>query len=1044
MKFENLLLCFCVATCWASVHASVQFITHRGDMAVERENSLDAVRRAHAYGASGCEIDVRMRGDGVLALGHSTLEPGADTLESVLRYMAVNGMFPLLDVKEPNAEKSAVEMVRRHGLLGKTMTIVYSAAAAKRQKQMAPEMSPFILMHRKQGETDDAFLARYLEAKGESGADGAFLSTCSPALTKRFQDKGFRVMFGSFTSPQSVGAYARAADFMIVDDPAFAGDCSGIEHDIPVRECDAATEWRLLSRELQHRSRRRNAPKGSPEGYFPPADEVCDRQALVWKEDNDPLDVLLRRTRALADDLGDSVPAGFLHDLKRLEERAAAVYFVDRDARYDIFRKVMAVRRKIAFANPLVKSIDRLVFITREPMPPDEYNWGTHMCDQFFGFHATLKGLVTKSGLFVLEQPFSSSPKANEIACGKTIESGPWKGRKLSRRGGFLSPDLSYDGKEILFSYTVGEPSIRKWNENTTFHIFSIGSDGKNLRMLTNGDKNDLFPCWMPDGRIVFCSERRGGYGRCHHRECPNFTLHSMNADGTGMECLSPHETNEWEPSIDNNGMIVYTRWDYVDRGFNQAHHPWIVYPDGHDPREFNGNTRTRQSVGPHFVQSIRAIPGSRKYVATACGHHTLERGSLIMIDPAVPDDNAMSAVKRITPDQLFPESEFMDWSIRSSGAYASPWPLSEKYFLCIYDGDANGQYGDVDCLRRHYSITLVDVFGNKIRVYRDPAISCMEPIPLRARPRPPIIPSHIKKGDPTTAVCIDVTNSRYPFPEGVEPKFLRIWQVLPKVSPIVGEPRLGVADQTPGRQCLGTVPVEKDGSVYFKVPENIPLFFQVLDAEGCAIQTMRSATYLRSGERLTCNGCHENRHGAMRPASVMTAGAVDALKRAPSEIVPEVEGSKPYNYPRLVQGVFDRKCISCHSPDKKIFDAARMPNLTKGDIGKNPYHFHTSYIDLIGRGMVQYYTHSYKGPNWTKVGLYGDPFTFAYSEPGKVGARASKLYKVLKAGHHGVQLEPDDWRRLTLFMDAQGAYISHDHDAKAQLEGKIVQPILQ
>ena len=68
----------------------------------------------------------------------------------------------------------------------------------------------------------------------------------------------------------------------------------------------------------------------------------------------------------------------------------------------------------------------------------------------------------------------------------------------------------------------------------------------------------------------------------------------------------------------------------------------------------------------------------------------------------------------------------------------------------------------------------------------------------------------------------------------------------------------------------------------------------------------------------------------------------------------------------------------------------------------------------------------------------------FPYSEPGKIGARGSKLYQMLKKGHHGVRLSEDDWRRLVLFMDASGAYLSHDHDVDAQLQGRVVEPVLE
>jgi hypothetical protein len=129
------------------------------------------------------------------------------------------------------------------------------------------------------------------------------------------------------------------------------------------------------------------------------------------------------------------------------------------------------------------------------------------------------------------------------------------------------------------------------------------------------------------------------------------------------------------------------------------------------------------------------------------------------------------------------------------------------------------------------------------------------------------------------------------------------------------------------------------------------------------------------------------------------------------------------------------------------------MPDLEKGDIAKNRYNFHTSYIELTNRELYQYYTKVYKGEVWSKKGPKSDDFVQSYSEPGKVGARASRLYEVLggpssadpKPGkHHGVRLSPDEWRRLTLFMDAQGAYISHDHDARAQCEGIVVPPVME
>jgi hypothetical protein len=786
--------------------------------------------------------------------------------------------------------------------------------------------------------------------------------------------------------------------------------------------------------------------------------EERDRQAynasaLILSSDRDPADIVARRTRALWNDLSAS------DDVKKEGQALAALEQAVRDtpvtdsaARTELYLKLCAVRRTVMFANPLLKGIDRLAFVTREALPPNEYDFGTHMADQYFGFHATLRGTTRGNGLYVLENPWSDTPKVRNLLADSVIESGARKGQKLGN-GGYLAPDVSYDGKQILFCYTDGEPQIRVWNDQTTFHIFRCNADGSGLVQLTDGSVNDLDPCWLPNGRIVFISERRGGFGRCHRREVPTYTLHSMFEDGSDIVCLSPHETNEWQPSVDNNGMIVYTRWDYVDRGFNQAHHLWLTTPDGRDARELNGNEHRSERTAPHLVGDARAIPGSSKYIAVAGGHHTQTRGSLIVIDPSVADDGAMSQIRRFTPDQVLPEAEGPLAYDKASGAYASPWPLSEKVALCVYDPLANAQYGYIDWRARRYAIALIDAFGNKETLYTHPEISCLSPIPLRACVKPPVLahatlvgrprlengekPAPVAKDQlPKTAKVglINVYNTRYPFPEGTKIKSLHVWQVLPKVKPMVGCPRLGVCDQICGRQFLGTVPVEADGSAYFEVPVGVEIFFHAVDDKGLAVQGMRSATYTAPGETLMCNGCHEQRVGVARAPSRETPLA---MRRAPSAIEPGMDGTRPFNYPRLVQPVLDAKCVSCHGEKRK----EKMPDLRKGNYAADKYLFYTSFYSLAP--FVNYYTSAYRG-NWRDMGVQRDAFVQPYTEPGKFGAYASPLYAMLSKGHHDVKLSDDEMRRLLIFMESNAAYFGHDDNIQAQAEGVIVPPVLQ
>ena len=58
------------------------------------------------------------------------------------------------------------------------------------------------------------------------------------------------------------------------------------------------------------------------------------------------------------------------------------------------------------------------------------------------------------------------------------------EGRLAGRRlepGCFLSPDLSYDGRTILFAYTEGRAEGIEWSPRASFHIFRAGLDGTGL-----------------------------------------------------------------------------------------------------------------------------------------------------------------------------------------------------------------------------------------------------------------------------------------------------------------------------------------------------------------------------------------------------------------------------------------------------------------------------------------------------------------------------------------------------------------------------------
>ncbi len=682
------------------------------------------------------------------------------------------------------------------------------------------------------------------------------------------------------------------------------------------------------------------------------------------------------------------------------------------DKRREVYLGIRRTIRQIAFCNPLL-NFDRLLFIKRHH-PRGVF----HMCDQYYGFNA-----VPGGGLYVLSDPFGPEPKLIDLLADVAVQNGRLKGRTLAP-GGFLSPEVSYDGKTILFAYTEGKGKDLEWTPQSCYHIFRLDLDserGPRLVQLTDGPWDDFDPCFLPNGRIVFNSERRGGYLRCG-RHCPTYALHSMAPDGSDIIHFSYHETHEWHPSVTNDGMVVYTRWDYVDRDTNIAHHIWTCFPDGRDPRSLHGNYPARRETRPWMEMSIRAIPGSHKFVATAAAHHGNAFGSLVMIDLRRQDDGMMSQLTRLTPDVPLPEAEKHLKPIEDCMVYGTAWPLSEDDYLCAYDRHT-----------KNHGIYWIDRFGNKELLYRDPSIPSMSPIPLRPRPKPPVIPSRtvqtaadVEKADSIdpqeTITVLNVYNSDFQWPEGAKVMKLRIIQVLPKTTPPPNEPRIGTADQTNARAVLGTVPVEADGSAHFEAPPGKMIYFQALDERGMAIQSMRSGTYVHPGEQLSCVGCHEPKGRTVTPSAVTPL----ALRRPPSAIEADVDGSNPFNYVRLVQPVLDRNCAGCHSREKAL-------DLTGVIEGKNGWT--RSYNNLAEK--YGFYFHVRNGS--INTGNHGGSRTIA----GQFGARAAGLLKFMDEQHYGVKLSHEDFHRLTLWLDCNSEFYGSYENTVAQAQGQVVQPTL-
>jgi hypothetical protein len=685
------------------------------------------------------------------------------------------------------------------------------------------------------------------------------------------------------------------------------------------------------------------------------------------------------------------------------------------------------LRRKIVLGNPLFKT-SQVLMVKHVPSVM------SHQLTQLYGYCARPGG-----GLFILQEPGVTMRTKNI-----TPETLP--------AGNFMTPELSCDAGKVLFAYCPVKEAPASWsyNEQTKklrYHIYELSLASGTVRQLTQGDSDNFFPVYLPAGDILFVSTMRGGYHRCGRGPCFVYTTARMGADGGNPRSLSFHETNEWDPCLLNDGRVIYTRWDYVDRNAVFYQHLWTARPDGSNVRIYYGNN----TWNPAGIWEARSIPGSSRIMATASPHHAMSAGSIVLLD-TVKGVDGKDPLTRLTPDVRFPESE----SILAAGpggipydfdtpvvrhwdspmkepwmektppeeekrwpghCYKSPWPLSEKFFMVSYSFDRLvGEPGPN--IPNMFGVYFADVFGNKELVYRDPNISSVWARPISRRTPPPeLAMQRADTGKKSGTFFLSDVMESWPYlPTNNPITHLRIVQVLLKTTPDANSPKLGAAHASPGKQVLGTVPVEDDGSAYFEAPACTPMLFQALDARGRAVQTMRSLVYLQPDEKESCIGCHEHRMKQKTPRI-----QAKAIQRAPSKIAPGPDGSLPFSYPRLVQPILNRHCVNCHKGEKP-----GLPVLT----GDPENIFSKSYNALVNRVAFS---------AWGNPHNNFEPLT----EPGRFGAIGSPLAKMLEAGHKKVQLTPEEWISLYTWMDVTALFYGTFDvtEQKKQQAGERIEP---
>ena len=747
-----------------------------------------------------------------------------------------------------------------------------------------------------------------------------------------------------------------------------------------------------------------------------------------------PIDDVIRRGRLLALDLEaaglDTAP--FERELDAVSLRLANTSAqLTEEARRQLYFTARRTVRRLAFANPLLR-FDRLLFVKRftQQTYPD-------ICLNHMPW-------VSRPGgdLCVLKRPFSDQDVTRPVRNVLDGQLGP---------GHVHGMDLWWDADRVVFGYArkeTSDPPIRPWPpapltcRNNVHeglrktieptHIYEVNVDGSGLRQLSDHHYwSDLDPTYLPDGKVAFVSERCGYSLQCNHDPRLDETscnLYIMHADGSGIRRLSANKDGDYLPHCLDDGTIGYTRWEYQERNLTQIQSLWFVRPDG----TWADALFKQHMNNPWALEDVRSIPNTpgRKFVAIAAGHHTLAAGPVVVVS-ATAGLNNPAGLRIVTPGVSPPEGGMSGTPVDEGGVcddgghYMTPWPLSDKFFLVAYSYLNTWPKGAPEYYRgmdeKGYALYLIDVFGNKELIYRDPQISCFTPIPLRPRTRPPIVTDMT---DPSKSYAVCTLSDAAFGCEGIDAaqvRYLRISHRLPwpydERSGGLRYESVALSEGlnwTPVR-VLGTVPVEADGSAHFQVPVDTPVYFQLLDENFMELRRMRSFISFQPGEVRSCVGCHESR--SVAPTS---KPGLMALGREPSIPTPPPWGNRPLSFLRDIQPVLDRHCVECHGGLKPAAGIDLCGGLTTGvrfktlhgrELGLGGHN--RAYRTLITAGLVAYSNKS-------------DPAD-ALSKPLAFGSHRSKLIAALGEGPCGkrVDLSSADWLRLVTWVDANAPY--HD-----------------
>lgn len=622
--------------------------------------------------------------------------------------------------------------------------------------------------------------------------------------------------------------------------------------------------------------------------------------------------------------------------------------------------KAVANKRAILLANPLLNG-DKILTVRyqlgnrdRRAMAPElgtqSNNWSNQESARRKGFNADIVEL---------------SNLRDEVQI-RTIY-------KPDNTSSIADLKLHWDGDRAMFTQTMSD---NRWN------VFEVKLNNGDCKKLIDNPEPDLEfydGTYLPDGRIIANSNIGYQGVPCVNGSDPVGNMVLYTPQSKNLRHLTFDQDANWNPVIMNNGRVMYTRWEYTDLTHYYTRIVMNMNPDGTEQKALYGSG----SMFPNSTFDVQPLPGyASAFVGIISGHHGVARsGRLILFDPAKARKGAAGMLQEIPHRNRPIVEEVKDRLVDGVWPqFIKPSPLNDTYFLVAAKLDKNDLWG----------IYLVDKFDNVTCLHKMEGEGYISPIAVRKTVTPPAIPDRVKLDDKQATVFIqDIYEGEglKGIPRGTV-KSLRLHAYeYAYVQTQSDHNWHGIQSGWDIKRMLGTVPVEEDGSVIFKIPANTPVSIQPLDKDGVAVQWMRSWLTGQPGEIVSCVGCHEDQNQIVIPKRVI------ASQKAPHALTPPEGGPRSFTFDLEVQPILDRACIACHNGEGKAFDLRGGKKDNRG--------YGTSYLNLHP------YVHR-QGGEGDMVVLY----------PYEYHPNTSELVRLLKKGHYNVQLTDAEWRKIYNWID--------------------------